>query len=157
MPGNASLDFAYQEQILEHFRHPHGKGVIESPDAAATVRNPLCGEEVTVTVAIDRSGDEIRLRDLRFQSDGCSITQASASMMTELARGRTADEIDDLSAHVRALVSGDPTAAHAATLGPAVALRMVARVPARIPCAMLAWDALARAMRSRREKVESGE
>jgi nitrogen fixation protein NifU and related proteins len=148
MLGSAGQDFAYQERILEHFRRPNGKGVLESPDATATVRNPLCGEEITVTVALDRSGDEIRLRDLRFQSDGCSITQASASMMTELTRGRTAHEIDDLAARVRALASGESTAADVDLLGPAVALRMVARVPARIPCAMLPWDALVRAMRA---------
>jgi nitrogen fixation protein NifU and related proteins len=146
MRGSAALDTVYQERILEHFRHPQGKGVIASPDATATVRNPLCGEEVTVTIALDRTTDGDRVRDLRFQSDGCSITQASASMMTELARGRTPQEIDVLATRVRALVSGDPAAAHDDALGPAVALRAVARVPARIPCAMLAWDALARAL-----------
>ena len=148
MPGSARLEAAYQEQILHHFRHPHGKGVLESPDASATVRNPLCGEEVSVTVAIDRSADGDRVQDLRFESDGCSITQASASMMTELARGHTTQEIDALAARLRALVSGDPAAGPDDALGPAVALRLVARVPARIPCAMLPWDALTRALRA---------
>jgi nitrogen fixation protein NifU and related proteins len=146
MPGGTNLESVYQEQILEHFRHPHGKGVIESPDASATVRNPLCGEEVTVAIAIDRSTDGDRVSVIRFQSDGCSITQASASMMSELARGRTFEEIEALAARIRALVSGDPTPADDDALGPAVALRVVARVPARIPCAMLPWDAIVRAL-----------
>jgi nitrogen fixation NifU-like protein len=149
VPGSGRLDIVYQEEILQRFRHPHGKGVLESPDASATVRNPLCGEEVSVTVAIDRSAEDDRVRDVRFESDGCSITQASASMMTELARGHTTHEIDALATRLRALVSGDPAAGHDDALGAAVALRIVARVPARIPCAMLAWDALSRALHAR--------
>lgn len=142
----AALEALYQEHILDRFRHPQGKGTIPCPDATGTASNPLCGEDVTVTVTLDRTGPEVRVGDLRFQSDGCSITQASASMMTELARHRTPEEIDALAAGIRALASGDPAAARDETLGPALALGAVARVPARLACAMLGWEALGKAL-----------
>jgi nitrogen fixation protein NifU and related proteins len=136
----------YQERILEHFRRPHGKGALPAPDAVATAHNPLCGEDVTVMVSFDPSASDRRVRDVRFSSDGCSITQASASMMTDLVRGRTPAEIDLLKAQLRALATGDPAAVGEETVGPLVAMRALARVPARVACAMLAWDALTKAV-----------
>ena len=143
-----AVEALYQEQILEHFRRPHGKGALEHADAEGTAHNPLCGESVTVTLAFDRSGPDMRLRDLRFQSDGCSIAQASASMMTDLVRGRTIGEIEDIAARVCALVGGDPAGTDDPTLGAVVALSVIRRVPARAACALLAWRALARALKT---------
>lgn len=144
--GGGALDALYQDCILERFRRPAGKGALPAPDAVATAHNPLCGEHVTVMIAVDRTPAGLRVRDLRFQSDGCSITQASASMMTDLARGRTATEIRELATRLGDLVRGDPAAAEDATLGPALPLAVVARVPARISCATLGWRALAEAL-----------
>ncbi len=144
--GSAALDALYQEQILEHYRHPHGKGALAAPDATATMRNPLCGEEATVTVTLDRTGPEVRVSDVRFTGDGCSISQASASMMTELVRGLTAPEIASLTGRLTQLLHGDAAAKHDATLGPLHAFATMSRVPARIPCALLAWKALASAI-----------
>ncbi len=146
-PGTerAAVEALYQDRILEHFRHPHGRGVLDQPDAEATVHNPLCGESVTVMVSLDRAGTDPRVREVRFHSDGCSITQASASMMTELTRGRTAAEIEGLAARLRAVVSGDPSA-DAEALGPAAAFSVIRRVPVRAACALLAWRALGEAL-----------
>ena len=141
-----AFETLYQERILQHFRRPHGKGTLDHADAEGTVHNPLCGESVTVTLSFDRSAADIRLRDLRFQSDGCSIAQASASMMTDLVRGRTIAEIEDIAGRVSSVVAGDPDAAEDPTLGPAVALSVIRRVPARAACALLAWRALARGL-----------
>jgi nitrogen fixation NifU-like protein len=144
--GSAALDALYQEQILEHYRHPHGKGSLAAPDATATMRNPLCGEEATVTVALDRTGPEVRVSDIRFTGDGCSISQASASMMTDMVRGLTAPEIASLTERFTRLLGGDTGATHDARLGPLQAFATMSRVPARIPCALLAWKALASAI-----------
>jgi len=144
---SATGEALYQERILEYFRHPRGKGSLPvRPDAVATAHNRLCGEEVTVTITLDGPPGGQRVRDVRFLSDGCSITQASASMMTELAAGRTAEEIAALAADLRRIVHGEPVAAPDDALGPLVNLRAIARVPARIPCALLAWEALASAL-----------
>jgi nitrogen fixation NifU-like protein len=131
----------YQEAILTHYRRPHNRGALDAPDASATRVNPLCGETITVTVAID--GD--RVSDIRFDGRGCSIAQASASMMTDAVRGLDSAQIADLSDRLRALVSGrggkaDPK------LGDLNALGGVARVPARVACAMLPWETLADAL-----------
>lgn len=144
--GSAALEALYQEQILAHYRHPHGKGTLPVADATITVRNPLCGEEATVTVALDRTGPDVRVHDIRFSGDGCSISQASASMMTDLVRGRTATEIAALSAQFAALLRGDAAATRDEGLGPLQAFATLSRVPARIPCALLAWKALAAAI-----------
>jgi nitrogen fixation protein NifU and related proteins len=146
LAGSAALDALYQEQILEHYRRPHGKGTLPAADATATVRNPLCGEEATVTVALDRTGPEVRVSDIRFTGDGCSISQASASMMTDMVRGLTAPEIASLTERFTQLLHGDATAKHGANLGPLHAFATMSRVPARIPCALLAWKALAQAI-----------
>jgi nitrogen fixation NifU-like protein len=138
------VEALYQERILEHFRHPRGKGRLADFEATATARNPLCGEDVTVMATFDRTADGARVREVGFLSDGCSIAQASASMMTDAIRGRTPAEIAALAAAVRAAATGDPAAARDPSLGPLVALTSIARVPARLTCAMLAWDAMLR-------------
>ena len=140
------LEELYQEQILAHYRHPHGKGTLPAADATVTVRNPLCGEEATVTVALDRTGPDVRVQDIRFSGDGCSISQASASMMTDLVRGRTAPEIAALTTQFAALLRGDAAASRDEALGPLHAFETLSRVPARIPCALLAWKALGTAL-----------
>ncbi len=143
-----AVEALYQDRILAHFRHPHGKGVLDHPDAEASVHNPLCGESVTVSVSVEQSATGPRVREARFQSDGCSIAQASASMMTDLVRGATLSEIEALAARMRALVNGDAASADDAALGPAAAFSVIRRVPARAACALLAWRALAQALKS---------
>jgi nitrogen fixation protein NifU and related proteins len=148
--GPASLDALYQEQILDHYRRPHGKGALATPDATATARNPLCGEELTVSVQLDHQAADVRVADVRFAGQGCSISTASASMMTDLARGRSAAELTALTARLTALLQGDRDAARDETLGPLRAFTGVARVPVRIPCALLAWEALRQALNAAR-------
>jgi len=140
------LDAADQEVILEHFRRPHGKGTLLAPDAAATVTNPLCGECVTVAVSLDRGQQESRVTDIRFSSDGCSISQASASMMTDLVQGQSESVIRARADALRALLRGDRSDAVTQAVGPLRVFGGVARLPARVSCAMLPWDALAAAL-----------
>ncbi len=131
-----------QELILDHYRRPRNRGTLEAPDREATRANPLCGESMHVSVELD--GD--RVGDIRCEGNGCSISRASASMMTELVRGRSRAEISALAAGLRQVVRGQRTTETNETLGPLVALGIVSRTPGRIPCALLAWEALDEAL-----------
>ncbi|HMI46611.1 MAG TPA: SUF system NifU family Fe-S cluster assembly protein, partial [Gemmatimonadaceae bacterium] len=89
---SAEIAALYQELILDHYRRPRNKGTLERADAAVEMKNPLCGDEITLQVAFEGDG----VGDLRFSGRGCSISQASASMMTQLVKGKGAAEIDAL-------------------------------------------------------------
>jgi nitrogen fixation protein NifU and related proteins len=83
------FDQLYRDVILDHYKNPRGHGVIEGADAQAEGQNPLCGDEVAIFVALD--GDKIE--DVRFRGRGCAISQAATSMLVEIVRGRTVDEV----------------------------------------------------------------
>ena len=136
--ASAEVSALYQEMILDHYRRPRNKGVLENPDTSVEMKNPLCGDEIELQVAFD--GDSVS--DLRFSGRGCSISQASASMMTQLVKGKSTGEIDALRARFRELVLGDASAASDQQLGSLRALSGVSRFPARVKCALLAWNAL---------------
>jgi len=135
----------YQEMILDHYRRPRNKGTLERADASVEVKNPLCGDEIGLQVAFD--GESVS--DLRFSGRGCSISQASASMMTQLVKGKSTEEIGAIRKQFRDLMLGNPTAADDAQLGSLRALSGVARFPARVKCALLAWNALESALAER--------
>jgi nitrogen fixation NifU-like protein len=134
----------YQEMILDHYRRPRNKGTLEKPDASVEMKNPLCGDEITLQVAFNADGVD----DLRFSGRGCSISQASASMMTQLVKGKSAEEIDSIRKQFRDLMLGNAAAVDD-QLGSLRALSGVARFPARIKCALLAWNALESALAER--------
>jgi nitrogen fixation NifU-like protein len=140
--ARAPLGALYQEMILDHYRRPRGKGELADASGTASLRNPVCGDEITVQV----SGAADRVEDVCFSGRGCSISQASASMMTGLVRGRTRAEVEATVSRVRAMLEGDAVAAGDERLGDLRALAGVARFPARRRCAWMAWDALVRAM-----------
>ncbi|MFL5575800.1 MAG: Fe-S cluster assembly sulfur transfer protein SufU [Gemmatimonadaceae bacterium] len=139
----AQLSALYQELILDHYRRPRNKGAVERPDGRAAARNPLCGDEVEVTLALD--GDVVR--EVRFTAQGCSISQASASMMTQLVAGKSVAEAAALRRRVADLLAGDPGAAEDPVLGDLRALAGVAKFPVRHRCALMGWEALGEALR----------
>jgi len=141
----AQIAGLYQEMILDHYRRPRNKGVLENADASVTMKNPLCGDEIVLHVAFD--GETIR--DLSFSGRGCSISQASASMMTQLIKGKTTAEIDLLRARFREMVMGGAAADDASSLGSLRSLSGVSKFPARVKCALLAWNALGTALDER--------
>src|ERR1051325_2767736 len=100
---DANLSALYQEMILDHYRRPRNKGTLEHADESIAMRNPLCGDEIDLHIAFD--GDAIG--DVKFTGHGCSISQASASMMTELVKGKTPHEVTHLRDTFRAMVMGD--------------------------------------------------
>jgi nitrogen fixation protein NifU and related proteins len=89
----SELDSMYREVILDHYKNPRGHGVIEGADAEAEGLNPLCGDEVAIFVSFD--GD--RIEDVKFRGRGCAISQAATSMLMEMVRGRSAQEVADMS------------------------------------------------------------
>ncbi len=141
--GGAGLAALYQERILDHYRRPRHKGALERATGVHSVKNPLCGDDVTVAV-LERDGVVV---DARFTGTGCSIMQAAASMLMELVRGRTRGEIDALSQRFdEMLAGGEPDD----SLGEMSALAGVAAFPARHKCARLPWRALAETVDGRR-------
>lgn len=136
--ADASLTALYQDIILDHYRRPRNKGTLEHASVSVPMRNPLCGDEITLE--LEMSGDTVA--DIRFTGRGCSISQASTSMMTEMVKGKSASEIGQLGETFRAMVMGDASAAADDTIGKARALAGVARFPARVKCALLAWNAM---------------
>ena len=126
----------YREVILDHNKRPRNFGRLEPHDGEARGHNPLCGDRLTLTLR--RDGD--RLDDLRFEGNGCAISMASASMMTEAVKGRSRAEIDALFARVHALLTDQ--AASSDELGKLAALSGVREFPARVKCASLCWHTL---------------
>ncbi len=147
LPDNsAEIAALYQELILDHYRKPRNKGKLENADATVEMRNPLCGDEVDLQVIFN--GDAIG--DVKFAGRGCSISLASASMMTQIIKGKSTAEIDAIRARFRELIMGDLTAANDKSLGSLRALSGVSRFPARVKCALLAWNALETALETRK-------
>ncbi|MEU6207708.1 SUF system NifU family Fe-S cluster assembly protein [Micromonospora musae] len=144
------LDQLYQEIILDHYKHPHGRGLRDAEGGANTAEahhvNPTCGDEVTMRVATDGSV----LTDISYDGMGCSISQASASVLHELLSGRRAGEAFEVHEAFVELMSGrGQVTPDEDVLGDGVAFAGVARYPARVKCALLPWmafkDAAARA------------
>jgi nitrogen fixation NifU-like protein len=143
-PGSdARLSALYQEVILDHYRRPRNRGTLAEPTGSASLRNPLCGDEVDVHVAVQDG----KVADVKFGGRGCSISQASASMMTELVKGRTPDEVHALGERFAEMIRGDAEAAKDQVLGQARALSGVSRFPTRVRCALIAWEAMERAVK----------
>lgn len=137
---SASAEALYQGTILEHYRKPRNKGALPGATAAAHRSNPTCGDEVTVESIVDGGV----IREVRFTGQGCSIAQASASMMTEIARGASVGAVRRTGAALERMLRGEPVTRD--TLGVLVAFEGVARYPARISCVLLPWEALGEAL-----------
>lgn len=136
-PRDAEITALFQEIILDHYRRPRNKGTIEDADEHVRLRkSPTCGDKIGLDVRLD--GD--RLAEVRFVGEGCSISQASASMMTQAVKGKTLDEARGMFQQFHKLVHGEP--ADEKSLGELRALAGVSRFPARMQCALLAWGAL---------------
>jgi nitrogen fixation NifU-like protein len=143
------LDALYQEVILKHYRSAPKRGDLDAPDAVVTMRNPTCGDDIVLQLKV---ADGV-IEDARFKGQGCAISQASASMMTQMISGKTWAEAEPLLARFRDMIHGDPEAARDKVLGDLRALSGVSKLPRRVKCAMLPWDALEEA----RKQVDSAE
>jgi nitrogen fixation NifU-like protein len=145
------LESLYQEIILDHYRHPHHKGLRGPFDAEVHHVNPTCGDEVTLRVTLKDAGGEPAVADVSYESLGCSISQASTSVLTDMVIGKPVAEAMDISAEfLRLMQSRGEVEPDEDVLGDAVAFEGVSKYPARIKCALLGWmawkDATARAL-----------
>lgn len=129
----------YQELILEHYKHPQGRGLREPYDAEVHHVNPTCGDEITLRV---RVGDAGKIEDVSYDGQGCSISQAAASVLHELTTGSTVEETLSVVDEFTRLMQGrGQVEADEEVLGDAVAFAGVAKFPARVKCALLSWMA----------------
>lgn len=114
------MDDLYREYILEHYRDPHNKGDLENPDRFAAYANPLCGDRLQMGVRL--VGD--RVTEVRFNGTGCAISQATASMLTDVIQGKTLDELGMITKH------------------DVIEMLGIEISPARMKCALLSWEIL---------------
>ena len=137
----SALDGLYQQLILEHSKKRAGDGPLADADAEHFERNPSCGDEITVRVKLDEDGTG--LAELAWQGDGCSISMASASVLSELAVGKSTAEIEELVAAFRLMLrTRDGSEPDEDLLEDAVAFQGVSKFVMRVKCAMLSWVAL---------------
>ena len=141
MPG---LEDLYREIILDHHRNPRNRGELPPPAAHAVGHNPLCGDEIDVFLQVDGS----TVTDVKVGGQGCSISQSSASMMSQAVKGRSVDEVRALVRRFKGMMSipdddGNPIEPDPnVKLGDLEALQGVVKFPVRIKCATLAWNTL---------------
>ena len=136
-----SLDELYKEVILDHYRAPRNKGRLDPHDVSLERNNPLCGDEIELFVKFD--GDTIE--GIAFEGKGCSISQASASMMTEKVQGLSAKDATSVAESIKAMMAGEAEGDQK-QLGDLVSLKGVVKYPVRIKCALLGWNTLEEAL-----------
>ena len=153
-----ALQDLYREVILDHYKNPRNRGRLEKVDASAEGVNPMCGDEITIELTIE--GDTVV--DVAVDGQGCSISQSSASMMTDAIKGKTRAEIEEITSRFRALMSLDEGAEleldperPGAVLGDMEALQGVRQYPVRIKCASLGWSTLAEALKGGTDRTIS--
>ncbi len=136
-----SLDELYKEVILDHYRAPRNKGRVDPHDIALERNNPLCGDELELFVRFDGE----TLEAIGFEGKGCSISQASASMMTEKVKSLPVKEAAAVAESIKKMMAGDQEG-DPAELGDLVSLKGVVKYPVRIKCALLSWNTLLEAL-----------
>lgn len=139
----SSLDNLYRQMILEHADRPHHHGNLPAADKQIELRNPTCGDVLELEVKLD---DEGKIADIAFSGTGCTISQASASMMTDEVIGKTPAQVSEMVEAFSEMITKNEDKDYEDLLGDAVVLEGVAQFPARIKCATLAWKAIYQAL-----------
>ncbi|GAA1020667.1 MULTISPECIES: Fe-S cluster assembly sulfur transfer protein SufU [Amycolatopsis] len=140
-----NLESMYQEIILDHYKNPHGRGLRDPFDAESFQVNPTCGDEITLRVKVSDG----KVEDVSYDGQGCSISQASASVLTDLVVGHTVDEaFTTMDAFVELMQGRGKVEPDEDVLEDGVAFAGVAKYPARVKCALLGWMAFKDAVSS---------
>lgn len=139
--GLSKLDQLYRQVILDHSQYPHHHGMLKDPTDSIELTNPTCGDVIQLQLVIE----DQRVKEIRFNGTGCTISKASASMMTDAVIGKTIEESFHLIDQFSLLVQGNEVP-DSDNLGDAVLLNGVAKFPARIKCATLPWKALEKSL-----------
>lgn len=134
------LNELYREVIMDHYRSPRNKGTLDNPTVSVELNNPLCGDEITLQLEVEDG----KVKQARFSGQGCSISQASASMMTHQVQGKSLEEAGEMLVRFKQMMHGDEEAGK--PLGDLLALHGVSKFPVRIKCALLSWEALERGL-----------
>ncbi|GIO28651.1 Fe-S cluster assembly sulfur transfer protein SufU [Ornithinibacillus bavariensis] len=132
-----NLETLYRQVIMDHYKNPRNRGVIEGDALTVDMNNPTCGDRIQLHLQVE----EGKVKDAKFQGEGCSISMSSASMMTQAIKGKTVTEALEMSKHFSEMMLGEELDSDL-DLGDAQALSGVSQFPARIKCATLAWKAM---------------
>ena len=141
-----NLNSLYQQLILDHYRKPRNRGELPEKTVEVHMANPVCGDEIRLQLQIE---DET-IVEVRHVGQGCSISQAAVSMMTQLMKGKELGEAEELAHRFTQMMHGDDGAAKDRAMGDLRALQGVSKFPVRIKCALLAFDALKEAVKQTR-------
>jgi nitrogen fixation NifU-like protein len=136
-----SLEDLYKEVILDHYRTPRNKGRLDPHDIALERNNPLCGDELELFLKFDGE----TLEGIAFEGKGCSISQASASMMTEKVKALSVKDAGEMAESIKRMMAGEEDGS-VEELGDLVSLKGVVKYPVRIKCALLSWNTLLEAL-----------
>lgn len=138
-----NLDNLYRQVIMDHYKNPRNKGVLDEGSLTVNMNNPTCGDRIQLTMKVE----EGKVTDSKFEGEGCSISMSSASMMTQAIKGRSVEEALKLSKIFSDIMQGNEYDEDDLDLGDIEALQGVAKFPARIKCATLAWKAMEKGLK----------
>lgn len=138
-----NLDTLYRQVIMDHYKKPRNKGVLNDSSLTIDMNNPTCGDRIRLTMNVENG----KIVDVKFEGEGCSISMSSASMMTEAIKGKDIDTAIKLSHIFLEMIQGHEYDEEDLDLGDIEALQGVSKFPARIKCATLAWKAMEKGLK----------
>jgi nitrogen fixation NifU-like protein len=138
MSSSNNLDSLYRQVIMDHYKNPRNKGEFEGESLKINMNNPTCGDRIQLQMKVEDG----KIADAKFVGEGCSISLSSASMMTQIVKGKTVEDAQALSEIFSAIMQGKEYDEDRFDLGDIEALQGVCKFPARIKCATLAWKAM---------------
>ncbi|PKB81372.1 MAG: SUF system NifU family Fe-S cluster assembly protein [SAR202 cluster bacterium Io17-Chloro-G9] len=148
--SDVPLDGLYGDRILDHYRNPRNRQAVDNPQLEASEFNPFCGDRVDLHLKLGNDG---RINQTNAGAEGCSIIQASASMLSDVINGKSLEEVEQLAADFRSMMLGKDISQEAlARLETLDALQVVRRYPVRIKCALLPWVALEQGLEAYRKR-----
>lgn len=144
------LKTLYREVIVDHYKKPRNSKPLEAPDREAKCKNPSCGDRITLQLKLDSSG----IADVAMIGTGCAISQASASMMTQAIKGKPFAQVRAAMAEFRAMIVEGKEEPDRQVLGDLITMQGIAKLHARVKCAMCGWSALDAALEEQEEEVD---
>ncbi|MBX9974211.1 Fe-S cluster assembly sulfur transfer protein SufU [Cytobacillus firmus] len=148
--SSKNLDTLYRQVIMDHYKNPRNKGILEDDSLTINMNNPTCGDRIQLTLKLEDG----KVADAKFEGEGCSISMSSASMMTQAIKGKNIEEALKLSKVFSDMMLGKEYDEDDLDLGDIEALQGVSQFPARIKCATLAWKAMEKGVSTEKEEQE---
>lgn len=142
-----NLDTLYRQVIMDHYKNPRNRGKLDDQSVTIDMNNPTCGDRIELSLSLEDG----KVKDAKFEGEGCSISMSSASMMTQAIKGKTLEEVLKMSDIFSNMMLGKDVGEIDIDLGDIEALQGVSKFPARIKCATLAWKAAEKAVETERK------